>query len=97
MKNMKIKLAAIGLVIASSSISWGNGIISSCVGCHGQNGIGLSDMFPNLAGQKKAYMIKQLNDFKSGVRQNQMMSPMAAQLTPQDMEDVSAYFASLKN
>lgn len=97
MKNLKTKLITVGFILASSSVSWGNGIISSCVGCHGQNGIGLSDMFPNLAGQKKAYMIKQLNDFKSGARQNQMMNPMAAQLTPQDIEDVSAYFAALKN
>lgn len=97
MKNIKLKLIAFGLVLTSGSISLGNGIISSCVGCHGQNGIGLSDMFPNLAGQKKAYMIKQLNDFKSGARQNQMMNPMATQLTPQDIEDVSAYFSALKN
>ena len=51
--------------------------------------------YPNIAGQKDAYIIKQLKDFKSGARSDMMMSPMAANLSEQDMADLAAYYTSL--
>lgn len=69
--------------------------LSTCIGCHGQNGIGLAETFPNLAGQKKTYLINQLTAFKSGARVNQMMNPIAAQLTDQDINEVATYYSGL--
>lgn len=66
-----------------------------CSACHGVNGVSASPMFPNLAGQNDAYIIKQLKDFKSGARANAMMSPMATNLSETDMADLAAHFSSL--
>ena len=66
-----------------------------CAGCHGNNGIGLSQEYPNLAGQKEAYIFKQLKAFKSGVRKDPTMAAMTASLNDNDMEDLAAYFSSL--
>jgi YVTN family beta-propeller protein len=66
-----------------------------CAGCHGVNGIGLSQEFPNLAGQKEAYLLKQLKAFKSGARKDPTMNLIATALESKDMEDLAAYFSSL--
>ena len=70
---------------------------AACSACHGPTGVSASPMFPNLAGQNDAYVIKQLKDFKSGARSDAMMAPMAANLSEEDMADLAAYFASLPN
>ncbi|MCP4990732.1 MAG: cytochrome c4 [Colwellia sp.] len=67
----------------------------ACSACHGATGVSGSPMFPNLAGQNDAYVIKQLKDFKSGVRTDAMMAPMAANLSDEDMADIAAHYASL--
>ena len=64
-----------------------------CAGCHGQNGNSVNPQWPKLAGQHQQYTVKQLQDFKSGGRNNPQMSPMAAGLSDQDMEDIAAYYA----
>ena len=51
--------------------------------------------YPKLAGQYPEYMAKALRDYKSGARKNPIMAGMAAGLTQKDIDDVSAYFASL--
>ena len=53
-------------------------------------------MFPVLAGQNARYLYLQLKDYKSGARQNAMMSPIAATLSKEDMQDLAAYFADQK-
>ena len=68
---------------------------AACSACHGPTGVSASPMFPDLAGQHDAYIIKQLKDFKSGARTDAMMSPMAANLSEEDMADIAAYFKSL--
>ncbi|MER3547031.1 MAG: cytochrome C, partial [Rhodanobacteraceae bacterium] len=50
--------------------------------------------YPKLAGQSEEYIVHQLMNFKSGARQNAIMQGMAAPLSPQDMHDIGAYFAS---
>ena len=66
-----------------------------CSACHGPTGVSASPMYPNLAAQNDAYIIKQLQDFKSGARSDAMMSPMAANLSDEDMADLAAYFSGL--
>lgn len=67
-----------------------------CGACHGATGLSPAPNYPNLAGQKDAYIAKQLADFKSGARTDMMMAPMAANLSDQDMADLAAFFASQK-
>lgn len=65
----------------------------TCAVCHGPNGNSVNPAWPNLAGQHPKYIVKQLQDFKSGARNNPQMSPMAAGLSEQDMENIAAYYA----
>jgi cytochrome c553 len=67
-----------------------------CAGCHGVNGISNNDLWPNLAGQKPGYLMKQLKAFRGGARTDPMMSPMAKNLSDGDIENLAAYFSSLK-
>lgn len=67
-----------------------------CAACHGANGISAAPMWPNLKGQKEAYLVKQLKDFKAGKRKDPSMDPMVKPLSDADIEDLAAYFSSLK-
>ena len=66
-----------------------------CSACHGATGFSAVPMYPNLAGQKEMYIAKQLNDFKSGVRDDATMKGMVAALSDADIADLSTYYASL--
>ncbi len=65
-----------------------------CAACHGADGNSVADAFPKIAGQHPGYIQAQLQAFKSGARNNPIMSPQAATLTPEDMADLAAYFSS---
>ena len=67
-----------------------------CAACHGPAGISISPIWPNLAGQKEAYLVKQIKAFKSGERKDPSMAPMVAGLTDADIDNLAAYYASLK-
>jgi cytochrome c553 len=67
-----------------------------CAACHGPTGTSPNPIWPNLAGQKEAYLLKQLKDFKSGTRKDPMMAPMALPLSDQDMANLAAYYSSQK-
>lgn len=66
-----------------------------CAQCHGQNGIAIIPIYPNLAGQKEAYMVLQLAAFRAGQRVNAAMTPHARKLSDQDIADLSAYYANM--
>lgn len=85
-----------GMTMAAGDPVAGKAKAQTCAGCHGMNGISNNPLWPNLAGQKEAYLVKQLKAFKDGTRTDPMMSPMAKPLTEQDMQNLAAYFSSLK-
>ncbi|MGQ0384292.1 MAG: c-type cytochrome [Gammaproteobacteria bacterium] len=64
-----------------------------CAACHGVTGSSVNPEWPSLAGLDEGYIAGQLAQFKSGARQNVLMSPMAFGLTDQDMQDLGAHFA----
>lgn len=59
--------------------------IAACQACHGRGGISSAGHIPNLAGQKKDYLVKQLEAFKRGERKDDLMAAIAAQLSDTDM------------
>ncbi len=65
-----------------------------CAACHGADGNSTNPLWPKLAGQHAAYLVKQLKDFKSGARKDPMMGPMASPLSEADMENLAAFYAS---
>lgn len=70
-------------------------VAAVCAACHGVNGVSVSDAIPNLAAQRAGYLEAQLKALKDGTRKNPMMNAIASQLSPADIADVAAYFASL--
>jgi len=91
-----VTLAASANAALAGDLAAGKAKAATCAGCHGANGISAVPTYPNLAGQKEAYLVKQLKAFKDGSRKDPTMNAMAAPLTDDDMANVSAYFASLK-
>lgn len=82
-----------GATIARQGTSGG---AVACNTCHGQKGEGLATGgFPRLAGEATFYMTKQLEDYANGVRESDVMAPIAKALTSAQRESVSAYYASL--
>jgi cytochrome c553 len=68
-----------------------------CAQCHAFNGVSdASGAFPRLAGQSAFYLAGQLRDFASGMRASAIMSPVAKALSPDDIADVTAYFAAME-
>ena len=67
-----------------------------CGACHGLDGNSSDPQYPKLAGQQASYIVRQLELFKGGKRQNPIMLGMATPLSPQDMADIAAYFAKQK-
>lgn len=99
MKN-KIALIILGAVMASPALAAGDAAAgktksTTCAACHGPNGISTNDLWPNLAGQKEAYMVKQIKAFRDGARSDPNMDAMVAGLSDQDIEDLAAYYAGL--
>ena len=93
-------LVACTLVVATGAsaadVEKGKAKSAMCAACHGQNGKAMIPNYPNLAGQNAAYVVKQLRAFKDGIRKDPIMSGMAAGLSDEDMENLAAYYASMK-
>jgi len=103
--NFKSLLATFGLMVSlnatviAADLAAGEATAGAiCAGCHMPDGNSVVDMFPKLAGQHAQYLAKQLNDYKSGARQDATMTGMAATLaTEADIANVAAFFASKKS
>lgn len=99
----KVVLSIAALAFAGSfasaqagDVAAGKAKSATCAGCHGGNGISMVPMYPNLAGQKEQYLVKQLKAFRDGTRTDPTMSAMAKPLSDADIDNLAAYFASLK-
>ena len=66
-----------------------------CVSCHGADGNSTTPAYPKLSQQHPEYLVKQLQEFKSGKRKNAIMQGFASALSDEDMKNV-AYFAASK-
>lgn len=90
--SIALALSATGLQAAGDAAA-GKTKSATCMACHGPDGNSPNPEWPKLAGQHPDYIIKQLSEFKAGLRKNDLMSPMAAPLSDQDMQDLAAYFS----
>jgi cytochrome c553 len=95
-------LAAVAIFATSIDSTWaadaaaGEAKSNICVTCHGRSGISTAPNFPNLAGQKSVYVAQQLRMFRSGERKSEQMNIIAKPLSDQDIDNLAAYFESLK-
>ena len=85
-----------GHQVKAADIDAGKAKAAVCAACHGVDGKASVPVYPHLAGQNAAYLVKQLKAFKDGSRKEPLMAPFMAALTEADMENLAAYYASLK-
>jgi cytochrome c553 len=75
--------------------------VYACSNCHGENGYGKdaqNNVFPVISGQTKDYLVKQLNDLRSGERHNDpagMMGNVAKKMTPAEIDAVAEFVAGM--
>lgn len=90
-----ILMCLAGIVFAAGDAATGKEKAALCAACHGADGISPNDLWPNLKGQKFGYLVKQMKALRDGSRSDPMMSPMAAPLTDEDIDNLAAYFSSM--
>lgn len=78
---------------ASKAISLAGNL---CASCHGEDGNSAIPNFPKLAGQQAVYLLRELKDYKSGKRQNEVMGPLVSGLSDEDLANLAAFYASQK-
>ena len=90
-----------GAVFALSALAQGvdpnlgRNLAAACANCHGTNGVSLQGM-PNLAGQQRAYLVQQMQDFKTGKRPATIMHQLAKGYTDEQIDALAAYFSAQK-
>ena len=82
------------IAISSGNAAEGKNKSAVCHACHGATGKSLQPIYPNLGGQQQSYLIKTLEGFRDGSRQNLIMNGFAANLSDADIKDITAWYAS---
>jgi cytochrome c553 len=67
-----------------------------CQVCHGLDGISKLPEAPHLAGQPERYLVKSLEEYRSGARKNDLMTLVVQNLGDQDIADLAAYYAAIE-
>ena len=69
---------------------------ASCVACHGQNGVSSNTMWPNLAGQQRDYLVKEISAFRDGKRVDPTMPATLLQgLSDEQVVELADYYSGL--
>ena len=87
---------SISITYAAGDVKAGKEKSAICVACHGADGNGTSPTFPNLAGQVPGYIKTQLVLFQEDKRKDPIMAGMSKSLNAADMQNLDAYYSSLK-
>lgn len=91
-----LMLATSANVFAKGDAAAGQARSNICTNCHGTNGVSPTDAWPNLAGQGDTYLVAQLKAFRDDTRTNLLMQQLAKTLSEQDIDNLAAYYSSLK-
>ena len=94
-------LAACGFLsvadaFAAGDAALGRELSKTCVVCHGRDGIGTNPTIPHIAGQSEQYLVKQLEDFRAGRRENEQMSIIARDLDDDAIANLAAWYSSIQ-
>lgn len=88
-------LLLFALPARAADLAAGQARAEPCAACHGAQGVSDNPAIPSLAGQQDKFLQWQLVFFRSGCRANDIMGPMAVDLSDEDVRNLGAYFASL--
>lgn len=73
-----------------------NQVRMMCANCHGYDGVAVLPGAANLSGQQVEYLQQQLKAYRSGERQNAMMTVVAKSLSDEDIKNLSAWYANIE-
>lgn len=93
-----LTLSMAGMVQADGDAAAGKGKAAVCAACHGADGIAQVPVYPNLKGQNAPYIEAAIKAYRDGQRMGAnaaIMTPMAKNLSDQDIADLAAYYSSL--
>jgi cytochrome c553 len=68
----------------------------ACQACHGLDGLSKLPDAPHLAGQPERYLMKSLDEYRKGVRKNELMSIVVKDLSDQDIADLASYYGAIE-
>lgn len=96
-----VAFALLAVLVATSwagaqDLAAGRRVAQTCQGCHGMDGLSKMPGAPNLAAQDAGYLAGQLEAYKSGARQNEVMTVVAEGLTAEQIEAAAAYYAAIE-
>jgi cytochrome c553 len=84
--------AAIAMPAAAQDVT---AKVQICASCHGENGTPIdAKTIPVIWGQQVSYIVKQLHDYRSGARENAIMTPIAKTIAIEDIRPIANYFAA---
>lgn len=93
----------LAVLLCLSGAAWGADVLKgkqraamACAVCHGPLGIAPMPSAPHLAGQQELYLVEQLRAYRSGKRKHEVMGVIAKPLTDEDIENLSAWYASIR-
>ena len=89
-------LASFGSAEAADSRAGRQKVAGVCQACHGMDGLSKNPEAPNLAGQIENYLVKALNEYRSGERKNESMNIVSKELSDEDIANISAYYAAIQ-
>lgn len=81
---------------AAADVAAGRELAGTCRVCHGLDGVGTNPTIPNIGGQSEQYLVKQMEDFREGRRENEQMSIIAQGLSDEDIGALAAYYAAVE-
>lgn len=87
-------LSTANITVAAGDAAAGEAKTVICAACHGKDGNSAAPNFPKLANLGEKYLVKQMQDIKSGARPVLEMTGMLDAMSDQDLADIAAYFSS---
>ena len=88
-----LALLTLGPAIADDEATSRELVQTECAHCHGEDGNSAIPAFPKLAGLQHDYLVKQLNDYRAGRRQSEVMGPIVEKLSGVQVQDLADYFS----
>lgn len=86
---------AAGPVLANGDAAEGRKKARQCSTCHGVDGLAKIPIAPHIAGENFTYLKSQLENFRSGRREHEIMSVVASTLSDADIDDIAAWYSSI--
>ena len=98
-----MRLIAVAVVLLATAVPSAAGDVAAgrrkalaCQACHGLDGLSKLPDAPHLAGQPERYLVKSLDEYRKGVRKNELMTLVVKDLSDQDIADLASYYSAIE-